>query len=97
MDPEYARVESNTNDRETAFQIDSQIIKTHYARDNNDKILTFVIQEDPNLCLDLPSITISFSVDIPKTTLPDNGFACKLFKTLNIEINSQLITSTKAL
>ena len=97
MELEYARVESNTNDRETNFQIDSQINKTHYARDNNDKILTFVIQEDPNLCLDFPSLTIGFSVDIPKNRLPDNGFASKLFKTMNIEINSQLITSTKAL
>jgi len=97
MELEYARVESNTTDRESAHQIDSQVLKTHYARDNNDKILTFVIQEDPNLCLDLPSITIGFSVEIPKEQLPDNGFASKLFRTLNIEINSQLITSTKAL
>ena len=97
MDLEYARVESNTNDRENAFQIDTQIIKTHYPRDNNDKILTFVIQEDPNLCLDFPSITIGFSVDIPKNQLPENGFVAKLFRTLNIEINSQLVTSTKAL
>jgi len=97
MELEYARVESSTNDRENVYQIDSQVVKTHYARDNNDKILTFVIQEDPNLCLELPSITIGFSVEVPKNQLPENGFAAKLFRTLNIEINSQLITSTKAL
>ena len=79
------------------MQTDSQIVKTHYARDNNDKILTFVIPEDPNLCLDFPSIVIGFSVEIPVGYLPENGFASKLFRTLNIEINSQLITSTKAL
>ncbi len=97
MEAEYARVESNTNDRETAFRVDSQIVKTHYPRTNNDKILNFVIQEDPNLCLDFSSITISLSVDIPKTHLPENGFAAKLFQAMNVEINSQLITSSKAM
>ena len=97
MDIEYARTISNAKASEDVFQVDSQVSKTHYARDNNDKILTFVIQEDPNLCLDLSSITIGFSVEFPSERLPDNCFAAKLFKTLNIEINSQLITSTKAL
>jgi len=96
MDTEYARVESTTSTRETAHKIDSQIIKTHYARDCNEKICSFVIQEEPNLCLDLSSIVIGCSVEIPKDQLPENGLALKLFKSLNIEINSQLITSTKA-
>ena len=97
MDPEHARVESTTNDRESAYQIDSQIIKAHYPRTNNDKLLNFVIQEDPNLSLDLNSITISLSVDIPKTHVVENGFAAKLFQEMNVEINSQLITSSKAM
>ena len=97
MDPEHARVESSTNDRESTFQVDSQVIKTHYPRDNNDKILNWVIQEDPNLALDFSSITISFSVDIPKTHVPDNGFCAKLFQAMNVEINAQLITSSKAM
>ena len=96
METEHVRVESTTSHRESAHTIDSQIIKTHYARDNNEKILSFVIQEEPNLCLDLSSIVIGFSVDVPNHQLPDNGFALKLFKSLNVEINSQLITSTKA-
>ncbi len=97
MDPEHARVESTTDDRETAFQIDSQILKTHYPRDNNDKLLNFVIQEDPNLALDLSSITICLSVDVPKTHVVENGFAAKLFQAMNVELNAQLITSTKAM
>ena len=97
MEIEHARVESTTNDRETAHQIDAQIVKTHYARTNNDKILNFVIQEDPNLCLDFSSITISLSVDVPKTHFPDNGFCAKLFQSMNVEINSQLITSSKSM
>ncbi len=97
MESEYARVESSTNDRETAFQIDSQVVKTHYPRDNNEKILTFVIQEDPNLALDFSSISLSFSVEIPSNRLPENGFAAKMFRAMNIEINAQLITNTKSL
>ena len=97
MEAEYARVENSTGSREDHHQIDEKIIKTHYARDNNSKILTFCIQEDPNLCMMLPSLTIGFSVELPKSCIPDNGFASKLFRTLNLEINSQLITSTKAL
>ena len=97
MEIEHARVESTTNDRDAADQIDAQIVKTHYPRTNNDKILNFVIQEDPNLSLDFSSITISLSVEVPKTHLPDNGFCAKLFQSMNVEINSQLITSSKAM
>ena len=96
MEAEYARVQEKASNRESIYKIDSKICKTHYARDNNDKILTFVIPEDPNHCLDLKTITIGFSVEIPKTKIPDNGFASKLFRNLNIELNSQLITSTKS-
>ena len=76
--------------------IDAETIKTHYARDNNDKILSFVLQEDPNLLLEWPSIKIGLTVDVPDGFVPDNGFCSKLFTSLSIEIDSQLITSTKA-
>ena len=94
MDIEYARVE--TSSRENSCAVDSQIVKTYYARDDNDKILSFVLSEEPNLCLDFSSIAISITIDIPNTTIPDNGLAHKLFKNMNIELQSQLITSTKA-
>ena len=76
--------------------IDTETVKTHYARDNNDKILSFVLQEDPNLLLDWTSIEIGMTVDVPDGFVPDNGFASKLFANLSVEIDSQLITSTKA-
>jgi len=96
MDAGYARIESTTSAREDSHNIDAQIIKTHYPRDNHDKILSFVIPEEPNLCLDFNSITIGCRIKIPESQLPENGLAMKLFKNMNIEINSQLITSTKA-
>ena len=81
---------------EKYYEIDSEIVKTFYPRDNNDNIANFVLQADPNLGLDLSSIQIGFMVDVPSTVLPDNGFASKMFKNMNVEVNSQLITSTKS-
>ena len=86
---------SNDTSKNSA-RIDAETVKTHYARDNNDKILSFVLQEDPNLLLDWTSIEIGMTVDIPDGFVPDNGFASKLFANLSVEIDSQLITSTKA-
>ena len=71
------------------------MFKTYFS-DNNSKILSFNVQEDPNLSLDLTSITIGFRIKCPTSHWPDNGLAAKLFKSMNIEINSQLITSTKS-
>ena len=79
------------------YETDTEVIKTFYARDNNLHIVNFVLQADPNLALDLSTLYIGFTVDIPKNQLPDNGFASKMFKNMNIEVNSQLITSTKSL
>ena len=76
--------------------IDAEIHKTFYARDNNDNIVNFVLTEDPNLVCDLSSIRICFQVAVPAYTFPDNGFASKMFANLNIELCSQLITSTKS-
>ena len=96
MDVGYARTESNISARETLHSVDARIIKTHYPRDNNLKILSFVVQEEPNLCLDFNIITFGCRIEIPDGMLPENGLALKLFRNMNIEINSQLVTSTKA-
>ena len=87
-----------TNDKnDSTYEApDAEIYKTFYARDNNDNIVNFVLQEDPNLTCDLSSIRISFQVAVPENTLPENGFASKMFQNLNIELCSQLITSTKS-
>ena len=96
MDVGHARTESTLRSRETIGSVDARIVKTHYPRDNNPKILSFVVQEEPNLCLDFNSITFGCRVEVPNGMLPDNGLALKLFRNMNIEINSQLVTSTKA-
>lgn len=96
MDTEYARIETSSSNRSGDRVPDAKIIKTHYARDNNSKVLSFSLQEEPNLCLDFTSIQIGCRIKLPASHLPENGLSSKLFKNLNIEINSQLITSVKA-
>ena len=96
MDAAHARTESSTLNRESLYAVDARVVKTHYPRDNNSKVLSFVMQEEPNLCLDFNSITIGCRVEFPADQIPENGFAMKLFRNMNIEINSQLITATKA-
>ena len=97
MDVGFAPTESSTESRETSHRLDSKISKTHYPRDNHEKLLSFVISEEPNLCLDFNSIMIGCRIQIPKEQLPENGLAMKLFKNMNIELGSQLITNTKTL
>ena len=86
----------NENVDKTYGTVDSEIFKTFYPRDNNENIVNFILQEDPNLTCDLSSIRVSFQVAIPENTFPENGLASKLFQNLNIELCSQLITSTKS-
>ena len=95
MDAEYARIEAGSTARSGDRVPDAQNQKIHYPRDNNAKILSFSIQEEPLLALDFTSIQIGCRVKIPMSHLPENGLSMKLFKNLNIEINSQLITSVK--
>ena len=95
MDAEYARIEAGNTNRSGDRVPDHQIVKTHYPRDNNSKVLSFSIQEEPLLSLDFTSIQIGCRVKIPTSHFPENGLSMKLFKNINIEINSQLITSVK--
>ena len=96
METEYARIENSSTVRSSDREPDAKVIKTHYSRDNNSKILSFHLQEEPNLCLDFSSIQIGCRIKLPASHLPENGLSSKLFKNLSIEINSQLITSVKA-
>ena len=96
MDVEYARIESGYPGRSGAHTVDGKIIKIHYPRDNNGKVLSFNLAEEPNMNLDFTSIQIGVTVKIPTSHFPENGLANKLFKNVNLEINSQLITSVKS-
>jgi len=76
--------------------IDNKVVRKNYPRDNRDEKLSFVFENDPNLCLVKNKIAIHFSVEIPEAYIPENGFAQKQFSILDIEVNSQLVSSNKA-
>ena len=75
--------------------LDSKIVKRHYPRANNDSALVFSFEADPNLCLVKNNILINFSVELDSNYIPDNAFVAKLFSLLQVEVNSQIVSSNK--
>ena len=75
--------------------IDNKVIKRHYPKNNNDSALSFTFESDPNLCLEKNNILINFTVELDKNYIPDNAFAAKLFSLLQVEVNSQIVSSNK--
>ena len=76
-------------------KLDNRVIKKIYPRENNNSTLTFVIDADPNLCLEKNRLQIFFEVDVHEKYMPENGFASKLFSSLSVELNSQLISNNR--
>ena len=80
---------------ETIDQIDNKIVKTHYPRANNENVLVFVLEKDPNLFLKTDQITIHCVVEVDDGYCVENGFASKLFSMLTESIDSQVVSSNK--
>ena len=80
----------------TDVVIDNKVVKRHYPRDNRDEKLSFVFESDPNLCLLKNKIAIHFKIELDDKYIPDNGFSQKQFSIMDIELNSQLVSSNKA-
>lgn len=76
-------------------EMDFKVTKRIYPRTNNNSILEFIFEADPNLFMRKNNIQIFGKVDIPETCCPDNGFAMKLFSMLTVEVNSQLVSSNR--
>ena len=74
--------------------IDFKTTKRTYPRTNNDSVLEFVFEKDPNLYLRKNNIQIHGTVEIPDACVPDVGFVPKLFAMLTVEVNSQLASGT---
>ena len=73
------------------MQTDYKITKKHYPRTNNDSVLEFVFEKDPNLFLRKNKIKIFGKITVPETCLVDTGFATKLFSMLSVEVDSQYV------
>ena len=78
-------------DRENE-EIDFKITKKHYPRINNDKVLEFVFDKDPNLYLRKNKIVIRGYIELDPAYVIENGFVAKLFSMMTVELNSQVIS-----
>ena len=73
-------------------EIDFKITKKHYPRVNNESILEFVFEKDPNLFLKKNKIIIRGAIEVDAGYVVENGFAAKLFSMLTVEVESQVVS-----
>ena len=73
-------------------KIDFKVTKKHYPRINNDRVLEFVFDKDPNLHLRKNKIIIRGHIELDPAYVTENGFAPKLFSMMTVELNSQVIS-----
>ena len=78
------------------MQTDFKITKKHYPRSNNESVLEFVFEKDPNLFMRKNKIKIFGTITVPKTCLIDTGYATKLFSMLTVEVDSQLVSNNRS-
>ena len=76
----------------TKDEIDSKITKRHYPRTNNEAVLEFVFERDPNNYLRKNKILIKGNIEVDKKFVPESGFAHKLFSMMTVSVNSQVVT-----
>ena len=81
--------------RQHEEQLDFKITKRHYPRVNNDTILEFNFEKDPNLFMRKNKIVIRGAIELEQNVYPDNGFVSKLFSMLSVEVDSQTVSSNR--
>ena len=81
--------------RQNNEELDFKVTKRHYPRDNNDSILEFIFEKDPNLFMRKNKIVIRGAIELATHVVPDNGFVSKLFSMLTVEVDSQTVSSNR--
>lgn len=76
-------------------QLDFKVTKRHFPRVNNESILEFIFEKDPNLFMRKNKIVIRGAIELDPDILPDNGFVGKLFSILTTEVDSQNVSSNR--
>ena len=74
------------------MDIDIKVTKKHFPRVNNDKVLEFIFEKDPNLYLRKNKIAIRGKIQFKKSFCPENGLIPKLFSMMTVEIDSQVVS-----
>ena len=72
--------------------LDYKVTKKHYPRTNNNSVLEFVFEKDPNLFLRKNKILIRGCIEVDENYTVENGFASKLFSLLTVEVDSQAVS-----
>ena len=73
-------------------EVDYKITKRDYPRTNNDSVLEFVFEKDPNLFLRKNKIVIRGAIEVDAGYIVENGFVAKLFSMLTVEVDSQVVS-----
>ena len=76
--------------------VDYKVVKRHFPRTNNDQVLDFVFEKDPNLFLRKNKIIIRGSIEVDNGYVPDSGFVAKMFGMLTVEVDSHTISNNRA-
>ena len=76
-------------------ELDYKVTKRHYPRTNNESVLEFVFEKDPNLFLRKNKIAIRGAIQVPTKYVVDTNYASKLFSQITIELESQAISSNR--
>ena len=88
--------ESYDQNVEESHSLHTKIVKKHYPRTNNDQVLDFVFEKDPNLFLRKNKILIKGTVEFDNGYVPDVGFVAKLFSMLTVDVDSHTVSSNRA-
>ena len=72
--------------------LDAKTCKKSYPRTNNEDVLEFVFEKDPNLFMRKNKIIIRGQIEVDNKFVVENGFASKLFSMLTVEVDSQAVT-----
>ena len=72
--------------------LDTKTSKKSYPRTNNEDVLEFVFEKDPNLFMRKNKIIIRGQIEVGPKFVVENGFASKLFSMLTVEVDSQAVT-----
>ena len=76
--------------------VDYKSGKRIYPRTNNDDVLEFIFERDPNLFLRKNKISIHGTVTFDKKFSIDTGFAAKLFSKMTVEVESQSVSPSRS-
>ena len=76
--------------------VDYKSGKRTYPRTNNDDVLEFIFEKDPNLFMRKNKISIHGTVTINKKFNIDVGFATKLFSKMTVEVDSQSVSPSRS-